>query len=114
MAVLTCAPIVVLKVCYRSTVLSPERAGDSAPGEGDSSDRTTERRLARGKGSARRRSSCSESCSPVNSLDVTASADEVLAHYRSELEDGWTVAVGDVPTGSPEGNRSNARTPRRP
>lgn len=33
-----------------------------------------------------------------------------MAHYRSELErDGWTVAVGDVPTGSPEGERIDTR-----
>jgi hypothetical protein len=52
--------------------------------------------------------SSSGACS--GSLDVTATADEVVAHYRSELErDGWTVAVGDVPTGSPEGERIDTR-----
>lgn len=52
--------------------------------------------------------SSSGACS--GSLDVTATADEVVAHYRSELErDGWTVAVGDVPTGSPAGSPEGER-----
>ena len=52
--------------------------------------------------------SSSGACS--GSLDVTATADEVLAHYRSELEEGgWTVAVGDMPTGSPEGEPIDTR-----
>lgn len=50
----------------------------------------------------------SRACS--GSLDVTATAEEVLAHYRSELErDGWTVAVDDVQTESPEGEAIDAR-----
>jgi hypothetical protein len=35
------------------------------------------------------------------SLEVAASPEDVLAHYRGELEsDGWTVAIEDVPTES--------------
>lgn len=52
--------------------------------------------------------SSSGACS--GSLDVTASADEVLAHYRRELKrDGWTVAIDDVPTESPEGEPVDTR-----
>ena len=44
------------------------------------------------------------------SLDVTATADEVVAHYRNELEgDGWTVAIDDVPTAAPEGEAVDTR-----
>ena len=44
------------------------------------------------------------------SLDVMATADEVVAHYRGELErDGWTVAIDDVPTASPEGETVDTR-----
>ena len=43
-------------------------------------------------------------------LDVTATADEVLEHYRMELErDGWTVSVDDVPTESQEGGSTDTR-----
>ena len=46
----------------------------------------------------------------TGSLDVTATADEVLAHYRRELErDGWTVAIDDVPTESAEGEPVDTR-----
>ena len=50
------------------------------------------------------------------SLDVMATADEVVAHYRGELErDGWTVAIDDVPTGIPGGRTGrHARTPSQP
>jgi hypothetical protein len=43
-------------------------------------------------------------------LDVMATADDVVEHYRIELErDGWTVAIDDVPTGSPEGEPVDTR-----
>jgi len=46
----------------------------------------------------------------TGSLDVAATADEVVAHYRGELErDGWTVAIDDVPTGSAEGEPVDTR-----
>jgi hypothetical protein len=46
--------------------------------------------------------SSSGTCS--GSIDVTATADEVLAHYQRELErDGWTLTIDDVPAASPEG-----------
>ena len=46
----------------------------------------------------------------AGSLDVTATADEVLMHYRRELErDGWTVVVNDVATESAEGEPVDAR-----
>jgi hypothetical protein len=49
----------------------------------------------------------------VGSLDVTATADEVVAHYRSELQrDGWTVVVDDVVTGSSEGEPFESREVR--
>ncbi|HET6713406.1 MAG TPA: hypothetical protein VFI59_06835 [Actinomycetota bacterium] len=52
--------------------------------------------------------SSSGACS--GSLDVTATADEVVAHYRNELEGGgWTVAIDDVPTEAPEGEVVDAR-----
>ena len=41
---------------------------------------------------------------------MTATADEVVAHYRNELEgDGWTVAIDDVPTAAPEGEAVDTR-----
>jgi hypothetical protein len=44
------------------------------------------------------------------SLEVTATADEVVEHYRTELErDGWTVAIDDVAAGSPEGEPVDTR-----
>ena len=50
----------------------------------------------------------SDTC--TGSLDVVATADEVVAHYRGELErDGWTVAIDDVPTGSAEGEPVDTR-----
>lgn len=52
--------------------------------------------------------SSSGACS--GSLEVTATADEVLAHYRRELErNGWTVAIDDVPTESPDGEPVDVR-----
>ena len=46
----------------------------------------------------------------VGSLDVMATADEVVAHYRGELErDGWSVAIRDVPAASPEGETVDTR-----
>lgn len=46
----------------------------------------------------------------TGSLDVMATADEVVAHYRGELErDGWTVAIDDVPTASSEGEPVDTR-----
>src|SRR5512134_3196184 len=52
--------------------------------------------------------SSSGACS--GSLDVTATADEVLSHYEHELElDGWTVAIDDVPTESAEGEPVDTR-----
>jgi hypothetical protein len=46
----------------------------------------------------------------AGSLNVTATADEVLTHYTRELErDGWTVVVDDVPTGSAEGEPVDAQ-----
>ncbi len=45
----------------------------------------------------------------TGSLDVVATGDEVLAHYRGELErDGWTVAI-DGQTESPEGEPVDTR-----
>lgn len=50
----------------------------------------------------------SDTC--TGSFDVVATADEVVAHYRGELErDGWTVAIDDVPTGSAEGEPVDTR-----
>ena len=44
------------------------------------------------------------------SLDVMAKADEVVEHYRIELErDDWTVAIDDVSAGSPEGEPVETR-----
>jgi hypothetical protein len=40
----------------------------------------------------------------VGSLEVTASADDVLAHYRRQLEeDGWSVRVEESPAETAEG-----------
>jgi hypothetical protein len=44
------------------------------------------------------------------SFEVIATADQVAGHYQSELErDGWTVAIDDGPTGSPEGEPVDTR-----
>jgi len=44
------------------------------------------------------------------SLEVMATADEIVEHYRTELErDGWTVAIDDVAAGSPEGEPVDTR-----
>lgn len=51
-----------------------------------------------------------ESGACAGSLDVTASADDVLGHYQRELEeDGWSVRIEETPAETAEGEPVIAR-----